>query len=80
MKQLFSIDMEAEGQNSKLITDIPSPDVVIIMGCNVSCPYIPFTMREDWGLDDPTGKSDDVFITAIRTTEEKVLSLKSRLM
>lgn len=59
MKEL-GIDMEIH-QKSKLIQDIPTPDIVVTMGCNVSCPYIPCYHREDWGLGDPSGKSDDEF-------------------
>ena len=53
MKEYFGIDMQ--GQYSKLISDIPAPDIVITMGCNVVCPNIPCKERYDWGLDDPTG-------------------------
>ena len=35
MKQVHGIDMEAEGQHSKLLSDLPNVDVVITMGCNV---------------------------------------------
>ena len=31
MKELHGIDMEAEGQHSKLINDIPDPDIAISM-------------------------------------------------
>ena len=54
MKQLHGIDMEAN-QYSKLLSDIPQVDVVITMGCNVQCSFLPCTHREDWGLEDPTG-------------------------
>ena len=40
IKELNGIDMEAEGQHSKLINDIPDPDIAISMGCNVGCPFI----------------------------------------
>lgn len=60
MKEMYGIDMETS-QHSKLISDIPVPDIVIKMGCNVSCPVLPATHVEDWGLDDPTGQSDEVF-------------------
>lgn len=60
MKQLYNIDIEAT-QRPKLLADIPPVDVVITMGCNVECPYLPSKRREDWGLDDPTGKSDEEF-------------------
>ena len=73
MKENFGIDMS--GQYSKLISDIPAPDIVITMGCNVQCPYIPCKERYDWGLDDPTGKSDEEFIKTANLIKEKVLDL-----
>ncbi|MBS5932606.1 MAG: arsenate reductase ArsC [Clostridiales bacterium] len=78
IKQQYNIDME-EKQYNKLIDDIPSPDVVITMGCNVDCPMLPCKYREDWGLDDPTGKSDEEFIKIIQIIENKIIELKSRL-
>ncbi len=75
MKQLYGIDMETT-QYSKLLSDIPPVDVVVTMGCNVECPYLPCKHREDWGLDDPTGKDDEVFIEVIRKIESNILSLK----
>lgn len=79
MKQVHGIDMEAEGQHSKLLTDIPAVDVVITMGCNVQCPFLPCAWREDWGLEDPTGKPDEEFLETIARIEEKILDLKARL-
>lgn len=74
MKQLYGIDME-KNQYSKLLTDIPPVDVVITMGCNVICPFLPCKYSEDWGLDDPTGKDDIEFINIIRLIEEKIKKL-----
>lgn len=79
MKQLYDIDME-KTQFSKLISDIPQPDIVITMGCNVNCPYLPCQHREDWGLEDPTGKSDDEFKKTARIIERKILELKEKIM
>ena len=78
MKDLHSIDMEAT-QHSKLLSDIPPVDVVITMGCNVQCPFLPCSHREDWGLEDPTGKDDEAFAATIRAIEEKIIDLKSRI-
>ena len=78
MKQLYGIDME-ETQHPKLLEDIPPVDIVITMGCNVECPFLPCRHREDWGLDDPTGKTDDSFIEVIRVIETKIKDLKSTL-
>ena len=78
MKQVHGIHME-ETQRSKLLSDIPEVDVVITMGCNVQCPYLPCSYREDWGLEDPSGKSDEAFLETIRLIEEKILELRSRM-
>ncbi len=79
MKEIYGIDMEANGQNSKLITDIPDVDIAISMGCNVGCPFIGRAFDDNWGLDDPTGKSDDDFKTVIQRIEENIIELKKRL-
>ena len=79
MKKLYHIDMEAEGQHSKLLSDLPPVDVVITMGCNVHCPSLPCQWREDWGLDDPTRQPDAVFLETIHRIEEKILQLKARV-
>lgn len=78
MKKQYGINME-ETQRNKLIEDIPSPDVVITMGCNVNCPIIPCKFREDWGLEDPSGKSDEEFMTIIASIESKIIELRKRL-
>ena len=78
MKQVHDIDME-KTQYSKLLSDIPEVDVVITMGCNVQCPFLPCSYREDWGLDDPTGQSDEVFLQLIKVIEQKIIGLKSQL-
>ena len=78
MKTIHGIDMEAT-QYSKLLSDIPAVDVVITMGCNVQCPFLPCSHREDWGLEDPTGKDDEAFVATIRAIEEKIIDLKNRL-
>jgi len=75
MKRLYGIDME-QTQRSKLLTSIPAVDIVITMGCNVDCPHLPCRHREDWGLEDPSGQSDDVFIQTIQTIERKLFALK----
>ncbi len=79
MKDIYNIDME-KTQRSKLLSDIPPVDVVVTMGCNVECPYLPCKRREDWGLDDPSGKSDDEFIRVIRTIEKRILGLRDEII
>lgn len=74
MKQLYGIDME-QTQHSKLLSELPPVDIVITMGCNVVYPYLPCEYKEDWGLDDPTGKDDAEFLRVIKTIEQKIKEL-----
>ena len=78
MKQVHGIDMEKQ-QYSKLLSELPEIDIVITMGCNVHCPFLPCSHREDWGLEDPSGREDAAFLTTIGLIEEKVLDLKRRI-
>ena len=79
MKELYNIDME-QTQYSKLITDIEAPDVAISMGCNVSCPFVERGFDDDWGLQDPTGKSDEEFKKVIAEIERRVLKLRDEIV
>ena len=78
MKELYGIDMEKD-QYSKLISDIPHPDIAISMGCNVGCPFIGRAFDDNWELDDPTGKTDEEFVTIIDKIEENILELRKQL-
>jgi len=79
MKQVYGIDMEQE-QYSKLLNALPEIDVLVTMGCNVSCPHLPCKSREDWGLSDPTGEPDEAFLETMRLIEQKIRDLRTRLM
>ncbi len=79
VKQLYGIDMELT-QHSKLLSDLPPVDIVVTMGCGVVCPYLPSDRREDWGLEDPTGKPDNEFIAVIKTIEEKIKELRADII
>lgn len=79
IKQLYGIDMD-ETQRPKLLEELPPIDIVVTMGCNVECPYLTCKRRENWGLDDPTGKSDDEFVAVIRKIESKIHSLTAEIV
>jgi len=79
MKERYGIDME-QAQYSKLISDIPVPDMAISMGCDVGCPYIGREFDDNWGLPDPTGKSDEEFMAVIKEIEKRILALKQEFM
>lgn len=78
VKELYGIDMERT-QHSKLLSEIPPVDIVVTMGCNVKCPFLPCKHRENWGLDDPSGMDDTIFLETISLIQDKVLNLKERI-
>ena len=78
MKELYGIDME-KNQYSKLIDDIPEPDIAISMGCNVGCPFIGRPFDDNWGLEDPTCKSDEEFKKVIHKIRINILELMQHL-
>ncbi len=78
MKERYGVDME-QTQYSKPVSQLPPVDIVVTMGCNVSCPTLPCSHREDWGLEDPTGKADKEFLAVMDTIAEKVQDLARRI-
>lgn len=78
IRELYAVDMPLN-QRPKLLDELPPIDVVVTMGCNVECPYLPARHREDWGLADPTGKGRAAFVNTAKIIEQKVMDLKSRI-
>lgn len=78
IQELYSMDMR-QSQRPKLIDELPKIDVLVTMGCNVNCPYLPCQHREDWGLEDPTGQKDEAFKETIRIIIHKLADLKNRI-
>lgn len=78
IKALFDIDMTKD-QKPKLLEKLPSVDIVITMGCSVECPALACKHREDWQLEDPSGKEDAAFVKIIRSITEKLEGLSDRI-
>ncbi|KNZ43540.1 arsenate reductase ArsC [Acetobacterium bakii] len=78
IKEMYDLDMEAT-QHSKLLNDLPTIDIVIKMGCNVVCPYLPSQYTEDWGLEDPSGKSNAEFTVIIEQIEKNIKDLVQKI-
>ncbi|MGE4354393.1 MAG: arsenate reductase ArsC [Oscillospiraceae bacterium] len=79
IKARYGIDM-AKTQYSKLLSELPPVDIVVTMGCNVKCPYLPCKYREDWGLRDPTGKADEAYVETADKIEARITALKQRIL
>ncbi len=79
IKDLYDVDMNIT-QRSKLIDELPRLDIVITMGCNVNCPSLPCDYRTDWGLDDPSGKEYEKFVSTAKTIEKNIFDLKEKII
>jgi protein-tyrosine-phosphatase len=56
VKVMEEVGVDMTDHYPKLLDEIPEEvDILITMGCNVVCPYIPNSHSEDWGLEDPSG-------------------------
>ena len=75
MREMYGIDMEKNGQHSKRIDEIPKPDIVISMGCDVGCPFVGRPFDDNWGLQDPTGQDDVAVKQIIKEIEAHILDL-----
>ena len=78
IKELYAVDMNAT-QHVKLLEALPRIDILVTMGCNVTCPYLPCQHREDWGLEDPSGKDKEAFLKTAALIKEKMLDLKKSI-
>lgn len=67
---------DAEEQDAQ---EIPAPDIVILMGCGIACPAMKVAYEENWGLDDPSGKSREEYEKTIRIIEQHILDLKEKI-
>lgn len=74
----MGIDMS--GYRPKLLNDIPPElDILVTMGCNVNCPFVPSKHREDWDLEDPSGGPIEGYRKTRELIKEKVEDLIKRV-
>lgn len=74
------VGIDISDQYPKLISEIPEEvDILITMGCNVVCPFIPNTQSEDWGLDDPSGGTIEDFRISRDLIRKKVEQLIEKI-
>src|SRR5690554_143935 len=67
-------------QRYKLLNEISEEvDILITMGCNVVCPFVPNSLSEDWGLDDPSGGPIEDYRETRDLIKKKVEDLVSRV-
>lgn len=74
------VGVDMSGHYPKLLTDIPEEvDILITMGCNVVCPFVPCSHRDDWGLEDPSGGTINEYRVTRDIIKEKVEELIQRI-
>lgn len=74
------VGVDMSEHKPKLLSDIPSElDLLITMGCNVVCPFVPNQHSEDWGLDDPSGGPIEGFRETRELIKQKVEELIQRV-
>jgi len=74
------LDISMTAHRPKLLSEIPeSLDLLITMGCNVVCPFVPNQFSEDWGLDDPSGGPIEGYRVTRDLIREKVITLIERV-
>ncbi len=80
VKVMEEAGINMEGQKPKLLTDIPEElDILITMGCNVVCPFVPNKHSEDWGIEDPSGGPIEGFRNTRDIIKDKVEELIKRI-
>ncbi|MGB4469618.1 MAG: arsenate reductase ArsC [Tepidanaerobacteraceae bacterium] len=72
--------MDISNHYPKLLSDIPAEiDILVTMGCNVECPYVPCRHREDWGIVDPSYGPIEDYRKTRDIIKEKVEDLIQRV-
>lgn len=68
--------VDMSGHHPKLLDDIPPEvDILISMGCGVTCPFVICKYEEDWGIEDPSGGPIEAFRITRDILKEKVQTL-----
>lgn len=71
--------ISAEGLHPKPLSSIGTADIAVMMGCGVSCPALPCTHREDWGLEDPMGGAPESYEECADRIAEHLRELSRQL-
>jgi len=72
--------LQEEGINwqgrPKSLDQIGKPDIVVTMGCDVVCPYIPGVKTIEWDLPNPRGKPIEKYRQLKRIIKDRLLELR----
>ncbi len=74
LKDMLGIQM-TDKQRPKTISELPPVNIVVTMGCGISCPYMSCERRIAWNIPDPKGMSDQKYMEVITMIRDKVEEL-----
>lgn len=77
LAEVYGIDIA--DKESKHISCLPEIDIVVTMGCGVSCPFIRCQYREDWDIADPCESGDTIILETMEVIRKKILDLRDRV-
>jgi protein-tyrosine-phosphatase len=77
MRDMYGVDLSTS--RPKTLDMVGRIDVLVTMGCGVTCPYVPGCRRVAWDIPDPTGGSDKQYCEIIELIREKVKDLATEL-
>ena len=72
----LGIGMERQYPKSVDEVDATGFDRIISMGCGVECPALP--IDEDWGLDDPVGRGEEIYRATLNDILGRIESLEDQ--
>jgi arsenate reductase len=77
----IGIDMSEAHPKQLSRETLESLDLVVHMGCGAPgmCLVVPGVPSEDWGIEDPVGKSPEKYREVVRVIEKKIQDLAARL-
>lgn len=77
----IGIDMSEAHPKQLSRETLESLDLVVHMGCGAPgmCLVVPGIPSEDWGIDDPAGKSPEKYREVMGIIEKKIRDLAARL-
>jgi arsenate reductase (thioredoxin) len=70
MKDLYGIDIGR--QHTKSISELPSIDILVTMGCGITCPTMRSEKKIYWNIPDPKGLPDEEYKKIIKMIEENL--------
>ncbi len=70
VEAMREVGIDLSGARPQLLTDelARQADLLVTMGCGEDCPVVPGVERDDWPLEDPSGRAAD----AVRRIRDQI--------